>query len=121
MISCTLFDDIGVCLLELAGQVTAQDLDEASQAVNEYLAKHQHFNGLVVHAEFFPWWADFAALVGHLKFSGNCHQTLVRVAICSDIDMAGLLPTIGDHFFAAEVRSYKDDQVSEAMHWVQRE
>ncbi|MCV6603794.1 MAG: STAS/SEC14 domain-containing protein [Porticoccaceae bacterium] len=121
MISCSLFEDIGVCLLELAEHISEGDMQEARDQINEYLGSHPDLSGLVVHAEFFPWWSEFAALVGQLSFAGNHHQTLVRVAICSDVDVEDLLPAIGKHFFAAEVKSFKGDQVSEALHWAQGE
>lgn len=121
MISCSLFDDIGVCLLELAEHVGEAEMQDVRKQVDTYLSQHPNLNGLVIHAEFFPWWAEFVDLIGELAFAGNRHQTLVRVAFCSDVDMEGLLPKVGEHFFAAEVKSYKEDQVSEAMHWAQGE
>lgn len=121
MMSCTLFDDIGVCLLEPAEQLTEADFVEATDTVDAYLVNHERLNGLVVHAEFFPWWADFAAMVAHLKFVRDHHRQINRVAICSDSEMADLLPKIASHFVAAEVRAYDGSQVSEAMHWVQGE
>ena len=121
MISCSLFEDIGVCLLELGEHISEKNMQDARDQINEYLDSHPDLSGLVVHAEFFPWWAEFAGHIKQLEFSGNRHQTLVRVAICSDVDVEDLLPTVREHFFAAEVKSFKEDQVSEAIHWAQGE
>lgn len=118
MMSCTVFDDTGVALLELADQVGQADLEEAAGVINGYLDGHSQIDGLVVHAEFFPWWADFANQVQHLKLNRSHEQQIDRVAICSDSEMADLLPKIGAHFTGAEVRAYKGEEVSEAMHWV---
>ncbi|UTW44834.1 STAS/SEC14 domain-containing protein [bacterium SCSIO 12696] len=121
MISCSLFEDIDVCLLELGEHISEKNMLEARDQINEYLGSHPNLSGLVIHAEFFPWWSEFAELVGLLSFNGNRHQTLVRVALCSDVGVEGILPQISEHFFAAEVKAYKEDQVSEALHWAQGE
>ncbi|MGS2724804.1 STAS/SEC14 domain-containing protein [Porticoccus sp. GXU_MW_L64] len=119
MISCSLFEDIGVCLLELGEHISEKNMHTARDQINEYLTSHPDLNGLVVHAEFFPWWSEFAEQIGQLSLNGNRHQTLVRVAICCDVEVEGILPAIGQHFFAAEVKVFKEDAVSEALHWAQ--
>ena len=53
---------------------------------------------MMVHAEFFPGWADFAALLSHLKFVRDHQSKIEKVAAASDIGYLRIIPSVVSHF-----------------------
>ena len=75
-------------------------------------------NGLIIYAEAFPGWNDFAALVSHLKFVKNHHQKVKEVAVVTDSDFLSILPRIANHFVRADIRHFDYSDKESALDWL---
>lgn len=124
--------------LNASGEVTANDYKTVLvPAIEEKLTKHKKvrllyvfgdeftgiakaggLNGLMVVAEHFPGWDDFAALSSHVRFVREHHKKIRRVAIVTADRLVSALPRIASRFLDAEVRAFPVDERDEALLWV---
>jgi len=84
MIKSELLKDKGVLIVSPVGPLAASDFEQLAQEVDPYIEQIGTLHGLMVHAEFFPGWADFAAFLSHLKFAKDHQSKIEKVAAVSD-------------------------------------
>ena len=73
--------------------------------------------GLVVVAEEFPGWDDFAAFTAHFRFVREHHRSIRRVARVTSSRFLSALPGLAGLFVDAEVKQFPLEQRAEAMTW----
>lgn len=117
-LSFELIEDRGVLILQPKGELEAADFERLSAEVDPYIAKAGGLNGLMVVAEHFPGWDDFAALSSHVNFVREHHSKIRRVAIVTADRLVSALPRIASRFLDAEVRAFPVDERDEALLWV---
>lgn len=117
-LSFELIEDRGVLILQPKGELEAADFERLSAEVDPYIAKAGGLNGLMVVAEHFPGWDDFAALSSHVRFVREHHSKIRRVAIVTADRLVSALPRIASRFLDAEVRAFPVDERDEALLWV---
>lgn len=116
-LSFELIEDKSVLILEPAGELEAADFDRLSAEVDPYIGRTGALNGLMVVAERFPGWDDFAALTSHLRFVREHHRKIRRVAVVSADQVLSTMPRLASRFVAAEIRTFAMDQRDEALLW----
>jgi hypothetical protein len=80
MMQYELLRDQGVLTLKPDGALRAEDFVALASAVDPYIEQHGELNGLMLEAQSFPGWDDFAALVSHVRFVRDHHRRLRRIA-----------------------------------------
>jgi len=113
-----LIEDQGVLVLQPKGELEAADFERLSAEVDPYIEKAGALNGLIVIAEHFPGWDDFAALTSHIRFVREHHRKIRRVAIVTADRLVSALPRVASRFLDAEVRAFPTDSRDEALLWV---
>lgn len=103
--------------VEPAGTLTEEDFQKLAKAVDGFIRMHGDLNGVVIHAEKFPGWEDFGALVEHLKFIRQHHRQVAKVAMVSDDAILKIAPRIAGHFVAAEARHFPAGELDSATAW----
>ncbi len=112
-------DDLHDCLvLEPSGPLTRRDLDALTERFDARVNATDRVPNLVIRAGSFPAWADFAALLRHLRFIREHHRLVERVAIVSDARALDLAPRLARHFVSAEVRHFAAADLEAALAWV---
>jgi hypothetical protein len=89
--------------------------------VDPYIEQHGKLKGLLIHANNFPGWSDFAALVSHLRFVRDHHRQIERIAVATDSGVLSVLPRIASHFVAAEVQHFEYADRDAALRWLASE
>ena len=117
-LSFDLMEEEGVLVLQPQGELEAADFERLSAEVDPYLEKARALNGLMVVAEHFPGWDDFAALTSHIRFVREHHSKIRRVAIVTADRLVSALPRIAGRFVDAELRAFPMDGRDEALLWV---
>ena len=108
--------DDGLLVLRPDGPLEASDFAIVQNLVDAYLAKSGTLRGVLIHADHgFPGWNDFAALVAHLKFVKEHHRYIEKIAVVVDGGLAAIMPSIANHFVAAQVKRF--DLAHEAAAW----
>ena len=117
-LSFDLIEDKGVLVLEPQGELEAADFERLGAEVDPYIEKAGALNGLMIVAEHFPGWDDFAALTSHIRFVREHHSKIRRVALVTADRLVSALPRMASRFVDAEVRAFPMDGRDEALLWV---
>ena len=118
MIKSELLKDKGVLIVSPVGPLAASDFEHLAQEVDPYIEQNGRLHGLMVQAESFPGWADFAALLSHLKFVKDHHSKIERVAAGSDNGFLRIIPSLASHFVKAEVKHFNYNDKDKALEWL---
>jgi SpoIIAA-like len=108
----------GLLILRPKGRLEAADFERLARDVDPYLEADGKLHGLMIDAEAFPGWTDFAALIAHLRFVRDHHRKIERVAVVSDSTVLTAVPTIASHFVKAALRHFSHAQRDEALAWL---
>ncbi len=93
------------------------DFEKLAQAVDPFIEKEGHLNGLVIEARDFQGWENLGAMVEHFRFIRNHHAHIGKVALVTDSSLAGIAERIGSHFVSAEIRRFPADRLGAAEEW----
>jgi hypothetical protein len=119
MIRLQLLRDKGVVVVTPDGKLQASDFDRVAAQVDPIIEAKGKLNGVMIYTENFPGWADFAALVTHIRFVRDHHREVRRVAVVSDSNFLRIIPAVARHFVAAEVRHFPVAEKESALTWLQ--
>jgi hypothetical protein len=109
----------GILTLKPEGALRAVDFVTLASTVDPYIEQHGELNGLMIEAQSFPGWDDFAALVSHVRFVRDHHRRIRRIAVVSDSKLLALAPKLASHFVSAEVRAFDAADRAAALAWLQ--
>jgi len=107
-----------VLTIRPVGPLSQHDFVKAAVMVDPIVVKKGALAGVIIHAESFPGWHDFAALLSHFRFIRDHHQHIKKVAVVSDSSVLIIFPQIAAHFVSAEIKHFHYDAYDEAMAWV---
>ena len=116
-----LLEQRGVLILEPKDELEAGDFRRVAAEIDPYIEKTGGLAGLVVVAEEFPGWDDFAALTAHFRFVRDHHSKVRRVALVTDSRFLSVLPRLAALFVDAEVRKFAFGERDAAILWVSEE
>src|SRR5713101_1472362 len=118
MITYDLLREDGILILKPGSPLESTDFESLAQEIDPYIEKNGKLHGIMLDAESFPGWKDFAGLVAHLRFVKNHHQKIEKIAVVSDSSFLSLAPKIASHFVQADVKHFSRSQKEEALHWL---
>ena len=118
MLTYELNQDKGILIVMPEGPLEKADFEYLAKKVDPYIEAQGHLNGLLISAQSFPGWEDFAGLVSHLTFVKNHHHKIKKVAAVSDGGILSLLPHIANHFVDAEVKHFDYENKEGALEWL---
>ena len=118
MIKSELLKDKGVLIVSPEGPLAASDFERLAEEIDPYIEQNGRLHGLMVHAESFPGWADFSALLSHLKFVKDHQSKIEKVAAVSDSGFLRIIPSVARHFVKAEIKHFDYDDKDKALEWL---
>ena len=118
MVTHELLRDEGILIIRPEGSLEASDFQRIAEEVDPYIEANGKLQGVMIDAEAFPGWKDFAALVAHLKFVRDHHRKVEKIAAVSDSGFLSVAPKIASHFVQADVRHFPHAQRDEALAWL---
>jgi len=118
MLEPQLLADEGILVLTPQGPLEKADFERLALLVDPYIEQKGALKGVMIYAKSFPGWADFAALLTHLRFVKDHQQHVARVAAVSDSSVLTVLSAIAKHFVRAQVRHFEFDARDQAMRWL---
>ena len=108
----------GILILIPDSPLESADFENLAQEIDPYVEQNGKLHGLMLDAESFPGWKDFAGLVAHLKFVKNHHRSIQKVAVVSDSSFLTVAPKVASHFVQADVRHFARSEKEEAFRWL---
>lgn len=118
MITHELLRTDGILVIRPSAPLEAADFQNLAQEIDPYIEANGKLHGILLDAEAFPGWKNFAALVAHLKFVKDHHRDVARIAAVSDSGFLTVAPKIASHFVQADVRHFPRAQRQEALDWL---
>ena len=118
MLKHELLRDDGILVLKPDGALEAPDFERVARELDPYIEEQGDLRGLLIQAESFPGWDDFAAFISHLRFIRDHHHHIVRVAAVSDSAFLSIAPRIAGYFVNAEVRHFEFASRDAAIAWL---
>jgi hypothetical protein len=118
MITHELLRTEGVLILKPSAPLESTDFERLAQEIDPYIAENDKLHGVMIDAESFPGWKDFAGLVAHLRFVKNHHQKIQKVASVSDSSVLTFAPKIASHFVQADVKHSSSSRREDARRWL---
>jgi hypothetical protein len=118
MIDAELFREEGILTVFPTGALAERDFTALAGLVDPFIEAKGALNGLMVIAEHFPGWENFASLITHIRFVRNHERAIRRVAVVTDSPLLGLMPALARHFVDAEVQSFPFAQRDAAFDWL---
>ncbi len=118
MINHELLNQEGILIIRPIGALEAADFHRIAEEIDPYIEATGKLHGLLIDAQSFPGWKDFAALVAHLGFVKGHHRTIEKVAAVSDSQFLSIAPQIASHFVQADVRHFAHSEMNEALAWL---
>ncbi len=113
-----LLSDTGVLIVEPTRALRSEDFDALSMTVDPWIEANGNLNGIVVHTRGFPGWKNLGSFLRHLRFVGDHHRKVARVALAADGALAEMAPSLSDPFVQAEVRHFGYDHLDDTVAWV---
>ena len=110
--------DDGILVLKPNGVLEASDFETVARELDPYIEERGDLRGLLIEAESFPGWSDFAAFISHLRFIRDHHRHIARVAAVSDSAFLSIAPRIASHLVNAEVRHFEFARRDAAIAWL---
>lgn len=108
----------GVLIVTPEGPLKSADFEQMAAVVDPYIEEKGKLQGLMIYAESFPGWADFAALLSHLRFVRDHHRRIERIAAVGDSAVLSIFPRIASHFVSAKVQHFVFAERDAALRWV---
>ena len=108
----------GVLTVTPSGELSAMDFKLLTDAVDEYNARHEPLQSMMILTEHFPGWDSFGAMFQHLKFIRKQRDQVRKIAAVTDSGFLTVMPHIIDHFIKAEVRHFDYADRAQAEAWV---
>lgn len=117
MLNVTLNSALGIAVLEPVGELSVGDFNAAAELIDPYVDANKKLKGVVIHAEGFPGWDSFAALIEHLSFVKEHHRKIRRVAFVTDSALGEFGEKVAGHFVSAEVKHFSYSGFDNAKSW----
>jgi len=118
MITHRLLRTEGILIITPEAPLESTDFEKLAQEIDPYIEENGKLHGLMIDAESFPGWSDFAAFIAHMKFVKNHHQKVQKIAFVSDNTVLSIAPRIASHFVSAEVKFFSRSKREDALHWL---
>jgi SpoIIAA-like len=100
------------------GRLAASDFARLAEEIDPYIERNGRLHGLMIYTEYFPGWANFAALVAHLKFVKGHQSRIEKVAAVSNSGFIKIMPSVVRRFVKAEVRHFAYADKDKALEWL---
>ena len=111
----------GILILRPKDSLEAADFRKLAQEIDPYIEANGKLHGVMVDAESFPGWKDFAALLAHLRFVRDHHRKIQKIAAVSDSNFLTVAPKIATHFVQADLRHFSQSERETALAWLREE
>lgn len=108
----------GILIIRPEAPLAAADFQQVAVEVDPYIEANGKLRGVMIDAQSFAGWHDFAALMAHLRFVRDHQKNIEKIAIVTDAKALELSAGIVKHFVRAELRRFALSEKNEAMHWL---
>ena len=114
-----LLRDRGILVVTFHGPLEKATFEQLANEIYQLIASKGKLAGVMLCADTFPGWENFAAFVSHIRFVADHHRQIERVAVVSDSTLLKVLPHIASLFVQAKVRHFEPRERDQALAWLE--
>lgn len=118
MVNAELLQQDGILIIRPEAPLAEEDFKSIGSLVDPYIEKQGKLGGILIQAESFPGWQNFASFVSHIRFIHDHHKKVSKIAAVSDSKFLEIAPSIASHFVKAEVKHFPAEEHEAAMLWL---
>lgn len=118
MLEIELDENEGIAILEPNGELSESDFKAAARIIDPYIENCGELKGMAIHVKEFPGWDSFSSLVTHMKFIGEHHKNISRIAFVTDSAVGSIAEKIASHFVKAEIKEFDFEDLKAAKSWI---
>jgi len=119
MIKFELLRDRSILLITPSGPLEKGDFEQLAEEIDPFIASKGKLVGLMIHTESFPGWESLGAFVSHLKFVGDHHRQIERIAAVTNSGFLKIMPRIASHFVHAKIKRFDFCEKDRALKWLE--
>jgi hypothetical protein len=108
----------GLLEVKVDEKLNQADFTKLASVIDPWLEEHGALNGLMISASSFPGWKNFGSMMKHIKFVGEHHKKIDRVAIVADGVAANSLPALANHFVNSDIKHFEASDREKAMEFL---
>ncbi len=118
MISHTLLREDGVLLISPKAPLESNDFKELAAEVDPYIAEHGKLQGLMIVAERFPGWRNFAGLRSQANFVRKHFAKIKKIAAVTDNKWLSIFPRTMWFLLGRKFRYFSHADRETALAWL---
>ena len=118
MLNISIDEQNAIATLTPHGALSKEDMELVSKIIDEYLQKIKKLSGVIIYVDEFLGWDSFSALLAHLKFIGDHHKKVTRIAFVTNSILGDFAEHISSHFVSAEIKHFEYQKLEEATSWI---
>src|SRR5215217_7602632 len=115
MVRFELLRDRRILLITPEGPLQRADFERLAKEIDPFIAANGKLVGVMIHAESFPGWKSFGALVSHLKFVADHHRQIERIAAVTNSGFLKIVPRLASHFVQASIKHFDLSEKEHAL------
>ena len=121
MINVFLDPKTGIAEIEPTDKLSKDDFVSVVKEIDPYIESNSSLRGILILSETFPGWDSFSSLIEHIKFIGNHHEHIGKVALCTDSVAGNLADHLASHFVSANIKSFSFKEIQTARAWLKQD
>lgn len=94
------------------------DFAALARSVDPKIEQYGDLAGLIIDAPRFPGWDSYGAMVSHVRFVHDHHRHVKKIAIVTDLPVAGVTQHLASHLVSAQIRQFPAGHVEQANKWI---
>jgi SpoIIAA-like len=98
--------------------LSTSDFAALARTVDPKIEHGEDLAGLIIDAPRFPGWDSYGAMVSHYRFVRDHHKHVKKIAIVTDLPIAGIAQHLVSHFIDAQIRHFPTGHVTKAENWI---
>jgi hypothetical protein len=119
MLQFELLRDKGILVISPDSPLAEGDFANLAREIDPFIAANGNLSGIMIRADVFPGWDSFAAMFSHLKFIGDHHRKIERIAVVTDSPFLKALPPMAGFFVQPEIKQFGRNDQNAALVWLE--
>ena len=111
--------DRNILIITPEGLLEKSDFERFTKEIETFIASKGKLTGLMINAQSFPGWRTFGAFTSHLRFIGDHHRQIERIAVVTTSGFLKIMPHFAGLFVHPKIRHFEPENRHAAIAWLE--
>lgn len=98
--------------------LSTSDFASLARIVDPQIQHGEDIAGLIIDASRSPGWDSYGAMVSHVRFVRDHHKHVKKIAIVTDLPVAGVAQHLVSPFVGPQLRQFPAGHIAQASAWI---